>query len=466
MKSRRYAIIHPMNGHSARALLAAAGLLAVACGGDSGGPSAPSPVTTSSVSVTYPEDPGTIYIGDEVQFRATVSSSGSGPQAATDATWESDAPAVATVSSAGLVTAVSAGEATISAEVSAGGRGSRRIRVFPEFDGYWEGDLNVTSITVPPDWQALGEKACNGLPACASWIPLTVDFTQDGATVTGSVTSTFSAPPNYEWTVQSATVSIDGTLSLTSGEIAFRLPDDTVEIRARVVSWESRADTPGVMTGTAAVQYSSDTLSGNPVLEGCFEADNVIRECSGWRRERGVGASSNESRGLLFRTRPAITRPYSERGRSASCSTASREQRHRPRGRNGCPIPSVPDVPSPQVPTSAPSKVSVRPGPPGRVGFLVPAELLDRFGLPGVGMVGLLHSTTASGRLLTNTMTSRMTCFFAPSSEVQEPDRVALAAVAAILLQCDAVGERGVDLPIRLGETGRRDLGRRLPRRW
>ena len=313
-----HTIIHPMKGHWARALLAAACLLTVACGGDSGGPSAPSPVTTSSVSVTYPEDHGTIYIGDEVQFQATVSSSGSGAQAATNATWESDAPAVATVSSAGLVTAVSAGEATISAAVPGGGRGSRRIRVFPEFHGHWEGDLNVTSITVPPDWQALGEEDCNGLPDCASWIPLTVDFTQDGATVTGSVTSTFSAPPNYEWTVQSATVSIDGTLSLTSDEIAFRLPDDTVEmveIRARVVSWESRADTPGVMTGTAVVQYSSDTLSGNPVLEGCFEADNVIRECSGWRRQDGGSTSSNESRGLLFRTRPAITRPYSERGR-------------------------------------------------------------------------------------------------------------------------------------------------------
>ena len=128
-----HTIIHPMNEHSARALLAAACLLAVACGGDSGGPSTPSPVTTSSVSVTYSDDHGTIYIGDEVQFRATVSSSGSGTQAATNATWESDAPAVATVSSAGLVTAVSAGEATISAEVSASG--AARLATHPSLPG-------------------------------------------------------------------------------------------------------------------------------------------------------------------------------------------------------------------------------------------------------------------------------------------------------------------------------------------
>ena len=303
--------VRRMQADSARGLLAAACLLAVACGGDSGGPTAPSPGTTSSVSVTYSADHGTIYIGDQVQLQATVSS-GSGTQAATGAVWESDAPAVATVSSSGLVTAASAGEATISAAVPSGGRGSLRIRVFPEFHGHWEGDLNVTGITVPPDWQDLGEEDCNGLPDCASWIPLTADFTQDGATVTGSVTSTFAAPPNYEWTIQSGTVSIDGILSLTSDEIAFRLPDDTVEIRARLMSWESRADTPDVMTGTAAVHYSSDTLSGNPVVEGCLEADNITRECSGWRRQGGEpvsssggSVSSSMRRGLLFRTGPA-----------------------------------------------------------------------------------------------------------------------------------------------------------------
>ena len=299
MRSRRRPTIGPMKDKSAGTLLAAACLLAVACNGDGGGPTAPSASTTSSVSVTYPSEHGTIYIGDEVQFQATVSS-GSGTQPATNATWQSDAP-VASVSSSGLVTAVSAGEATISAEVPAGGRGSVRIRVFPEFHGHWEGDLNVTGITVPPDWRELGEEDCNGLPDCASWIPLAADFTQDGATVTGSLTSTFVAPPNYEWTVQSGTVSIDGTLTLTSEEIVFRLPADGIEIRARVMSWESRADTPGVMTGTAAVEYSSDALSGNAVLEGCLEADNILRECGGWRRPSGESAGFGARSGFLLR---------------------------------------------------------------------------------------------------------------------------------------------------------------------
>ena len=300
MRNRRRPIIGPMKDKSARTLLAAACLLAVACNGDGRGPTAPSAGTTSSVSVAYPTEHGTIYIGDEVQFQATVSG-GSGAQAATNAAWASDAPAVATASPSGLVTAVSAGEATISAEVPAGGRGSVRIRVFPEFHGHWEGDLNVTGITVPPDWRELGEADCNGLPDCASWIPLAAEFTQDGATVSGSLTSTFIAPPNYEWTVQSGTVSIDGTLTLTSEEIVLRPPEDGIQIRARVMSWESRADTPGVMTGTSAVEYSSDALSGKAVLEGCLEADNILRECGGWRRPSGGSAGLGASSGFLLR---------------------------------------------------------------------------------------------------------------------------------------------------------------------
>ena len=134
---------------------------------------------------------------------------------------------------------------------------------------------------------------CDGLPDCASWIPLAADFTQDGATVTGTVTSTFAAPPNYEWTIQSGTVSIDGTLSLTSDEIAYRVPDDGVEIRARLMSWESRADTAGVMTGTAIAQYSSDALSGDAVVEGCLEAD---KHPSGVLRVAAAGWEIRQSR--------------------------------------------------------------------------------------------------------------------------------------------------------------------------
>ena len=70
---------------------------------------------------------------------------------------------------------------------------------------------------------------CDGLPERASWIPLAVDFNQNGATVTGTVTSTFAALPNYAWTVESGTISIDGSLTLTSDETGFGLRDGAVD---------------------------------------------------------------------------------------------------------------------------------------------------------------------------------------------------------------------------------------------
>src|SRR5262245_305818 len=116
-------------------------LAASACGGNGGSPSAPSP-TATSVAVTFPSG-GTIFIGAQAQLRATVTmSDGSTQDRTSSATWSSDAPAIATVATNGMVTAVAAGEATIAADVSV--RGTIRIRVFPEFAGTWVGSEVVT----------------------------------------------------------------------------------------------------------------------------------------------------------------------------------------------------------------------------------------------------------------------------------------------------------------------------------
>jgi hypothetical protein len=96
----------------------------VACGDDS--PTAPTS-TTTSVEVRFSAE--AIRVGDAVQFEAYETLSNGTTRRATAATWGSDNPAVATVSSSGLVTAVSPGEATIFADVNP--RGTVRIRVLP-----------------------------------------------------------------------------------------------------------------------------------------------------------------------------------------------------------------------------------------------------------------------------------------------------------------------------------------------
>ena len=119
-------------------------LLAAGCGGD-GSPTSPS-APRASLSVSYTAG-SSIFIGNQVQFEATVTLGDGTEQPAADATWSSDAPAVATVSPDGLVTAVAAGEATISAEANPGGRGSLRIRVYPEFGGSWTGWWRAVDCT-------------------------------------------------------------------------------------------------------------------------------------------------------------------------------------------------------------------------------------------------------------------------------------------------------------------------------
>ena len=104
--------------------------LPVACGGDDN-PAAPSSTTTiASVSITFSAQ--TIRVGDTVQFEAHETLSNGQTRIATSATWGSDNPAVATVSQAGLVTAVGLGTATIFADINP--RGTVLIEVLPRDD--------------------------------------------------------------------------------------------------------------------------------------------------------------------------------------------------------------------------------------------------------------------------------------------------------------------------------------------
>ena len=53
------------------------------------------------------------------------------------------------------------------------------------------------------------------------------------------MTSTFAASPNYAWTVESESISVDGSLTLTSDETGFGLRGGAVEIRNQQVSGSS-----------------------------------------------------------------------------------------------------------------------------------------------------------------------------------------------------------------------------------
>ena len=218
------------------AVLAAGFLLTFGCGTDDG-PTGPTP-TGTSVSVTYPTE-RTLFIGDEVQFQASLVLNDGSTQAAENVTWTSDATAVATVSASGLVAAVAAGEATISAEVADGGGGSVRIRVFPEFQGHWAGQGVATGCTATGD--ALWTAFCAGFPQSTPAEradEAAFDLTQTGADVGGVV----DLGTERRLEVRSGEVSNDGTLRLTVDAFPFVI--EGMELNVEVLSWQTRADTP------------------------------------------------------------------------------------------------------------------------------------------------------------------------------------------------------------------------------
>ena len=151
-------------------------------------------------------------------------------EATTDVTWMSDALGVATVSPSGLMTAAAAGEA---AEAAGGYGGFLRIRVYPEFQGSWAGGGIATECTATGDsvWSLLCAGFLDGDPAERHG-EATIELTQSDAT----------------------TFAIEGA-----------------ELDVEVLSWETRADTPGNMTGGFQFVYSWALSTGSAVVDVVFE---------------------------------------------------------------------------------------------------------------------------------------------------------------------------------------------------
>ncbi|HXV62558.1 MAG TPA: Ig-like domain-containing protein [Vicinamibacteria bacterium] len=202
--------------------------------------------------MTFPAG-GTIFIGDSVQFEARETlSDGTTRVVTNEATWGSDAPAVATVSSTGLVTAVAPGEATIFADVNP--RGSLLIRVFPNFGGSWMGSEVIAGCE---DSGAL-EGVCRDRSLAVGEVFLHRSmFSQTQASVNavidGGEGNTATATGN---------VTVGGELQLPSTPF---LPGDPT-VSSQLQNWRSRADVPSQMTGTWELFLTAPGVQGSVTL--------------------------------------------------------------------------------------------------------------------------------------------------------------------------------------------------------
>ncbi|MCC6318430.1 MAG: Ig-like domain-containing protein [Gemmatimonadaceae bacterium] len=221
------------------------------------------PVPVASVTVS--PSTGSLVVGQTLQLGATTASSTGQTLTGRVVTWSSSANAVATVSSTGLVSAVAAGSATISA-TSEGRTGTARLTVT---------DVPVASVRVTPTTATVAsgqtaQLAAQALDANNNVLNRTIAWSSDQPSmatvsqtglvtginagsvrinasvgnVTGSATITVTPVPVASITIapNGATVLVGGTQQLT----ATARDANGVTLPGRIVTWISGA--PSVAT--------------------------------------------------------------------------------------------------------------------------------------------------------------------------------------------------------------------------
>ena len=254
--------------HVRTSVVSAACALLAACGGGDG-PGVTDPLPGTSVTVSFPGGP--VYIGSTTQFEAREILGNGTTRVPTSVSWSSDKAQVAAVSAVGVVSALAAGEATISADVN-GTRGSLLVRVLPNFAGAWSGPETLVSCA--------DSGQLSGFCALSDFVGEVFlhesSFTQNLASVTGVL----DAGDGTRATM-TGTITVDGDLPLSSAPV---LPADP-DVNAQVENWRTRADTPSRMTGTYDVVFTVPGVTGSARV--ALRLDNVTKS----------GASASDVRG-------------------------------------------------------------------------------------------------------------------------------------------------------------------------
>lgn len=238
------------------ALFVLAGMLASGCGGDGGGtPAAPTP-TVTAVSVASANS--LVFIGDTEQMTATATLTNGTPQAATGV-WGSDNTNVATVgSTSGLATGAGSGEATIFIDTN-GRRGTKKLRILPNYAGSWSGSYAITSCQQSGGWATVN--------FCSNFrdnqvFPQNFVLAQVQDNVSGRF---FLGTLQFEDT--SSSVSLSGELALTS---TYQSEDVTL-----AATWRVNSTQPGRMTGTVTDVWRQSDVAGQMTVKGRIRDSNL-----------------------------------------------------------------------------------------------------------------------------------------------------------------------------------------------
>jgi hypothetical protein len=232
---------------AALVLLAALG----ACGKHSNGPSGPSGTPTlTGVSVTPATD--LLTIKSTVTFTATANFS-DGTSQTVQGTWGTDAPTIATVEG-GRVTGVAPGLATVFADYQ-GQRGTRTVRVVPDYQGHWSGDWSVTGCTGDGDFSDI----CS-VYVIGDLYALTLVASQTRDTITGTTDFGDNLPGPV-----TGTIAANGHLTV-SGTYTITIEDLTIELT--VGNWDTLTLDNQRMTGHLSVTGRAVGVQGSFTVTG------------------------------------------------------------------------------------------------------------------------------------------------------------------------------------------------------
>lgn len=220
-------------------------LLVAACGGGDTGTTPPPPAVTA-VDVTLSQS--TVTVGGTVQATAVPRGS-AGPVAGRTITWNSSAPAVATVSTSGLITTLGAGTTTISASTD-GVTGTALLTVAAPPVATVQ-VFGTQRVKVGDPYQLLVEARL-----------------ADGSLVQRPITYAISTPG-------SLTISPTGVLTAqTTGTLGFRVSVEGVSAQVSVTAYDwTLATAPGII----AVSLPADLQISNKF--GTSEYPDLVIGC-------------------------------------------------------------------------------------------------------------------------------------------------------------------------------------------
>jgi hypothetical protein len=223
-------------------------LAGAGCGGGKS-PAAPSPTVTT---ITVTSSTSMMLVGASEVFTATATLSNGATQPVTTGTWGSDASQVAQVEAAsGRVTGAGGGEVTIFVDFQ-GARGSKRIRVVPDYQGNWLGSYVVSSCSQTGGFAA--GNACGSTFPNNAALPLQFQFTQSADVLSGRTSLGQVLSDNF-----SAPIATNGSVSVlvtaTNSGLTF------------AESWNLISTQPGRISGTLRFVLTSTTLSGSVTVE-------------------------------------------------------------------------------------------------------------------------------------------------------------------------------------------------------